>query len=497
MKKYLLGVAALCAVATFTSCEQDAPEINFSHSTTIVSDFSGVIKAINDMSLSLSEKLEIINNAIKDQTLTLSQKMDILNAAIEKGILTYQQMTQKTIDAINAMNGSLTDKLAAIQTALTEMNTSLTMKLALIEATMKAGLADIAAAEELIRQAIASLEGTMEQKLAAIETAVNNMNVSLTAKLALIEAAIDSGFADVAAAEELIRQAIVSLEGTTAQKLAAIETAIKDGNAELATKLALIEATMNTGLADIAAAEALIQQAIASLEGSMEQKLAAIETAMLNTNTTLSTKLAAIEAAINAGVVSAANQETLTRTALIASLNQGFADTAAGLAAVNTALGRLSIKDGVYAADKNGMTISPSAWEALKEDPEMYNAFLNTLEVVTPTVTTSQQSGHSCQIPINLVTYEQIELLSQQTVFDDSGVNKPAYKIVRMYSKATYNINKGGCSLGCHEINITDVRGTGLPQYNFNGGSGGNVELIFWDGADKFVLAGHVEVIMR
>ena len=442
MKKYLLGVVALVAVTTFTSCEKDAPEINFSHTTNIVSDFSGVIKAINDMSLSLSEKMEIINNAIKDQTLTLSQKMDILNEAINKGILTYQQMTQKIIDAINAMNASTAEKLAAIQTALTEMNGTLTEKLALIEAAINTGLADVVTANGLIKDAIASLEGTMEQKLAAIETAMKDMNNSLTTKLALIEAAITAGFADVAAANELI------------------------------------------------------EQAIASLEGTVEEKLAALEAVLTTTNTTLSTKLAAIEAAVNAGFVTAAEQERLTREALIASLTEGFGNTAAGLDAVNKALGRLSIQDGIYAADATGMTVSPSAWEALKEDPEMYNAFLNSLEVVTPTVTTSQVSSHSCVIGITLVTFEAIELLSAQTIYNDNGVSKPAYKIVRMFSKATYKIDKGGCALGCYEINITDVAGT-TTKYNFNGGAGGNVELIFWDGADKFVLAGHVEVVMR
>lgn len=442
MKKYLLGAVAFFALTTFTSCEQDAPEINFTHTTTIVSDFSGIIKAINDMSLSLSEKLAIIDDAIQAQTLTFSQKMDVLHKAIENGILTYQDMTQKTIDAINAMNASMAEKLATIQTTLAAMNTSLTDKLALIEATMKTGLADIVTSEALIKQAIESLDGNMTSKLAVIETALADMNTSLTTKLGLIEAAMTDGFADVATKEGLIQQAIASLDGNMTSKLAAIETAMKDGN------------------------------------------------------TTLATKLAAIDTAISGGFASAADQEKLTREALISSLNKGFGDTAESLAAINTALGRLSISDGVYAADKNGMTVSPSAWEALKKDPEMYNSFLNTLEVVTPTVTTSQVSSHSCVIDIRLQNFEQIELLSSQTIYNDGGISKPAYKIVRMFSKATYTIDKGNCALGCWEINITDVAGTNA-KYNFGGGAGGNVELIFWDGADKFVLEGHVEVIMR
>lgn len=203
----------MAVIPSRNGCEflHDAPEINFSHSTTIVSDFSGVIKAINDMSLSLSQKLEIINNAIQNQTLTLSEKMNILNEAVNKGILTYEKMAQKTVDAINAMNASTTEKLAAVESALTNMNTSLTTKLALIEATMKTGLTEIADSEKLIQQAIESLEGTASEKLAAIEAAIN------------------AGFVSAAKEQELTRTALInSLTAGFAQNaesLAAINTA--------------------------------------------------------------------------------------------------------------------------------------------------------------------------------------------------------------------------------------------------------------------------------
>lgn len=388
MKKIFTGIVSLLVLATAPSCQQDAPEINFSHTTSIVSDFSGIIKAINDLSLGLTEKLEIIDNAIRNQTLTLSQKIDILNAAIEKGILTFEQMAQKTVDAIDAMNVSLTAKLAAVEGALTDMNTSLT------------------------------------------------------------------------------------------------------------TKLGLIEATMKTGLKEIADSQTLIEQAIGALAGTMEERLTAIQGALTDLNTSLDTKLGALEAAVNAGFVSLSDELALTKTALVNSLTEGFAANAESLAAVNKALSRLAIDEGIYGGDDKSMYISPAAWSALQSDPEMYAAFMNSLTTYSPEVTTSQVSSHTCVINISLKNYDQIELLSKQTVYNANGVSKPAYRIVRMYSRAEYIIDKGACGLGCYEINITDVAGT-TAKYNFQGAAGGTVELEFWDGANNFVLEGHVEVVMR
>ena len=64
MKKLFTTIAAIAVIAMFTSCEQDAPEINFSQTDTHISDFSELIAAINSQTTTLETKLQLINDAI-------------------------------------------------------------------------------------------------------------------------------------------------------------------------------------------------------------------------------------------------------------------------------------------------------------------------------------------------------------------------------------------------------------------------------------------------
>ena len=64
MKKLFTAIVAIVAIAMFTSCEQDAPEINFTQTDTHISDYSGIIAAINSQTISLEAKLQLINEAI-------------------------------------------------------------------------------------------------------------------------------------------------------------------------------------------------------------------------------------------------------------------------------------------------------------------------------------------------------------------------------------------------------------------------------------------------
>ena len=97
MKNFFTAIVVIAAIAMFTSCEQDAPEINFSQTDTHTSDFSGIIAAIN----SQTATLQLINDAIEAQTLSFGQKMDILQAAVNNGIITRNEQLELLIAAID------------------------------------------------------------------------------------------------------------------------------------------------------------------------------------------------------------------------------------------------------------------------------------------------------------------------------------------------------------------------------------------------------------
>ena len=86
MKRFFISLAVCSLLASAVSCEYDAPNINFT--TTVTNDYSEVVQAIEDQTLTLAEKLKIINDALDNQTLTITQQAGILKKAYENGVMT-------------------------------------------------------------------------------------------------------------------------------------------------------------------------------------------------------------------------------------------------------------------------------------------------------------------------------------------------------------------------------------------------------------------------
>jgi hypothetical protein len=171
----LLGALLLLGTAaplTFTSCENEHPEI----SITLTSDYSSIIEAINNANKSLADKLALIEAAIKNGNIASEQSFDLISKAI------------------NSLSGSLEQKLAAIETAIKNQTTSLETKLDLIEAALKAGFTDektalgeIKTALESIKGSVDGLDGAIDDVVAAIDkvtTAVDGTNTALTGEIA-------------------------------------------------------------------------------------------------------------------------------------------------------------------------------------------------------------------------------------------------------------------------------------------------------------------------
>ncbi len=148
-----------------------------------------------------------------------------------------------------------------------DQTTDLSAKLVLIEGTVKAGFADNAKAIDLVKDAIGSLQGSLEEKLAAVEKAVKDQTMDLSAKLALIEGAVNSGLVGEDSTLGLVRKAIEALNataGTANDKLDAIEDAIGSGLSGLTTKMEAIREALAKGLINITEKQDLILKAINS-----------------------------------------------------------------------------------------------------------------------------------------------------------------------------------------------------------------------------------------
>lgn len=155
MKRFFISLAVCSLLASAVSCEYDAPNINFT--TTVTNDYSEVIKALQDQTLTIAEKLKILNDALEYQTLTITQQADILKKAYENGVLKYEELFGKLFDQLGKIKESTEEKLDAIKGALETVNEDMKTKLNVINEAIKKGIVDVNAKQDLILTALNSL----------------------------------------------------------------------------------------------------------------------------------------------------------------------------------------------------------------------------------------------------------------------------------------------------------------------------------------------------
>lgn len=219
----------LATPAFFSSCRENAPEIDYEMKVTVVNDFSKVVDAINS------------------------------------GALSNEQAIAQLVAAIDKMSTDQQTKLKAIMDVIVSMNNTLDAKLAAIEAAMKA-------------QTI-----TMENKLALIEQVINSQATTLETKLGAIEAALKEQTIAMEAKMDLIKNVLADQNATLETKLGAIEAAMKEQTIALSDKLALIVQTIKDQTTSFENKMDLLAKAIESLPNYTE-KLEAVRAAFENIN---------------------------------------------------------------------------------------------------------------------------------------------------------------------------------------------------------------------
>ena len=201
-----LAVTMLLATPAFlTSCQEDAPEINYTMNVSVINDFTKVVEAI------------------------------------DRGSLKNEEAIAKLAAAIDRMNSDQQDKLQAIRDVLNSVNTTLETKLIAIEAALKAQTLSMEGKLDLIRGVLADQKATLETRLAAIDAAMRAQTLSLEGKLDLLEAAVKA-LPDYSSQLEAISTAIANLPDY-GDKLSAIEAAVK-GMPDYGSKFDLIVASL-------------------------------------------------------------------------------------------------------------------------------------------------------------------------------------------------------------------------------------------------------------
>ena len=315
LKSILLAGAMLLAIpAFFSSCQEDAPQIDYTMSVTVVNDFSKVVDAIN-------------NGTLKNE-----QAIAQLTAAIDKMNADQQTKLQAIKDVLNSVNATIDAKLAVIEAAMKAQTLSLEGKLALIEDAMKAqtltiekkcdalvaaikALPDYTEKLQAIEKAISALPD-YTAKLEAIEKALTSQTLALAEKLGFIQGALEDQTIAMKEKMDILKGVINDQTKALDLRLGALETAMKNQTLELKDKLSLLNSTLETQTLTLANKLEAISSAVEAMP-DYTSKLAAIETAIkalpnyeaqlkaLNTliedqNSKLDDQIAALEGIMNA-----------------------------------------------------------------------------------------------------------------------------------------------------------------------------------------------------
>ena len=256
-----LAVTMLLAAPAFlTSCQEDAPEINYTMSVSVTNDFTKVVEAI------------------------------------DRGSLKNEEAIAKLAAAIDRMNSDQQAKLQAIRDVLSSVNTTLETKLVAIEAALKAQTLSMEGKLDLIRGVLADQKAALDTRLAAIEAAMRAQTLSLEGKLDLLTAAVDN---QTLKQEELAGNLVTAIDNLgegLGGKLDQIRGVLDDQNTTLKTKLAAIEAAIKAQTLSLEEKLGLLEDAVKALPDYSSQ-LEAISTAIANLPD-YGDKLSAIEAAV-------------------------------------------------------------------------------------------------------------------------------------------------------------------------------------------------------
>ena len=163
IQSILLAIAMLLAApAFFTSCQEDAPEINYTMNVSVINDFTKVVEAINNGFLKNEEAIKKLTESI--------DKMNVDQAA----------KLQAITDVLNSVNATLETKLAAIEAAMQAQTLMLEAKLDLLEKAVNNQTIKIDEMGTLIATAIKAIPDYSD-KFDAVVTALGEMKAQVEA----------------------------------------------------------------------------------------------------------------------------------------------------------------------------------------------------------------------------------------------------------------------------------------------------------------------------
>jgi|GEM_PF-2657091 len=327
LKRVLLAaLAAVLASFAFSSCVNEAPEINYVVEYTHNSDFSSIIEAIKSQSTTIAQKLDAVEAAVSEGFMTMEEASSALKEAlveslnnqnatlsdIQQAIVSQNLLLEDKLDvltaAVNKQTATLQEALDYIDASIQDQTKALKAKLDLINETVETGAANLV-------EALEAFEETMDEDFQNQTLATNLQTLAMTGIGAAIVQAINNGVATLEEALDAIDQSIDDQTEALALKLDTIASAIEDGVVDLVDALEAFEETMEDAVDGVATSLDLmttaqglmtvaIIQAINNGVSSLEDALEAIGDAIDDQTDAIEMQAELIIAALDSGAAS-------------------------------------------------------------------------------------------------------------------------------------------------------------------------------------------------
>lgn len=377
-EKCVVCLLIMCLGFLMNSCENKAPEINYSVKYEHKTDFSGIISAINNGSLTLAQalakvgddltaKLDLLAAIVEDQKVTTAQKLEAINLAIKMNTDALYDQTEAVKAQAAIFRAAFDSGIMALKDAIELCGNNLSAKLGAIEAAIESQTATQAEKMDALKTAVDAVnqqiktQGEASQKSiealgTVIESAINNQTADLKTILNTINKTMDEKATALAAAITIGNENVVAelkamlLQDETLMK--ALTKAVKDGNASIArsiqildghvsAQLTLIKEAIRSGNANIVEAINGVKSIIASTSATQAQKLDALKVAIEGVSQTITdegeTNRENINDALDAlgnVIVGAIDDETTTLWGILYSINTTISEKATAIASV-------------------------------------------------------------------------------------------------------------------------------------------------------------------
>ncbi|WP_455109703.1 hypothetical protein [Porphyromonas sp.] len=261
MKRILRPLAALAFLLalplSFSSCQEDAPEVDYKMEVTVTNDFTKVVEAINQGTLKKEEAIKKLTEAIDKMQADQATKL----ASI--------------ISVLGDVNKTLETKLAAIEGAISAQTLSLEGKLDILAEAIKAHMLKQEELAGKITKAMETLGGTLAEKLAEITKAINSTAKTTQDKLDRLMGLINTQTIPLSDKLDAIASAIGGLTESSAKQLEALSTTLTQLK-EAAEASGTTQASILTELQKLVSKAAELQEEVKQGKSSAALAVAAI-----------------------------------------------------------------------------------------------------------------------------------------------------------------------------------------------------------------------------